>query len=167
MASAPDGLQIETDLRFLRREWRIQRASWIAMLLVVVAAVAGLFGNGLLSDVQAGSAESGLQVSYSRFVRMTAETTIELEVGPGVIREGQVELWISNSYLSSVDIESIRPEPSSVVTAADGATFTIHVEEPLPAPIMIGVRATEIGSHAGALGVRGGPTERVTQFVYP
>lgn len=42
-------LEIEEDLDHQRRCWKLERASWAVMALVLLAAMAGLFGSGPLS----------------------------------------------------------------------------------------------------------------------
>lgn len=42
-------LEIEEDLDFQRRMWRLQQIGWALLVLVVVAALLGLFGKGPLS----------------------------------------------------------------------------------------------------------------------
>ena len=74
-----DGLQIDQALSFQRRFGRVQRVAWWLLALIPVAAIAGLFGDGLFSDVTAGSARAGGTVTYERFGRLTADTQLELE----------------------------------------------------------------------------------------
>lgn len=167
MTDRRDALELHTDIGFVRREWVVQRVAWGLMLLVVVAAVAGVFGTGPLSSTTVRSDDGAMEVAYSRFLRVTAISQLDLEIDPSVMEGGQVELWVSREYLAAVDIDDILPEPSSVSTSADGVTFTIEVEGESPAVISIDIEPTGIGSHAGELGVVDGPRVRVSQFVYP
>src|SRR3954451_6403199 len=73
-----NGLQIDESLDFQRRFQRIQTVAWRVLALVPVAAVAGLFGGGLFSQVTAGGA--GLTVSYDRFGRRSVDTELEVTV---------------------------------------------------------------------------------------
>src|SRR3954470_23977621 len=72
-------LQIDQALNFQRRFGRVQRVAWWLLALVPVAAIAGLFGDGLFSEVTAGSERGGGTVSYERFGRLSADTKLELE----------------------------------------------------------------------------------------
>ena len=62
-----DGLQIDQALDFQRRFGRVQRVAWWLLALVPVAAIAGLFGGGLFSEVTAGSERARVTVTYDRF----------------------------------------------------------------------------------------------------
>lgn len=48
------GITDPTDLAFQRGDWRRERIGWALMTLLVVAAVLGLFGEGLLSSRTVG-----------------------------------------------------------------------------------------------------------------
>ena len=61
------GLQIDQALNFQRRFGRVQRVAWWLLALVPIAAIAGLFGDGLFSEVTAGSQRVGGTVTYERF----------------------------------------------------------------------------------------------------
>lgn len=167
MVRQRDDLQIDTDERFLRREWRIQRVGWAVMGLVVVMAATGLFANGPLSKARAGSADAGFEVSYERFARNTASTVLEFTVGQAVIQEGQVHLWISQDYLQAVEVLSVQPEPSSVSADAEGVTFTLDVGDAAPVPVAMFVRPAEMGRYSGEVGTRDGGRWRIAQFIYP
>ena len=171
MTNRDDGLELHTDMGFVRREWQIERVAWGVMLLIVIAAALGLFGAGVLSTSSVSSEDGVLHVDYSRFVRVTASTQLDLEVGPEAVEDGSVQLAISHEYLAAVDIEHILPEPSSATTSAEGVIYTIDIEGDIeggtPALITIEVEPTGFGPHAGNLGVVGGPDVRLRQFVYP
>jgi hypothetical protein len=60
-------MEIETDLEFQRRVWRVPRVGWLIIGAAVVAALLGLFGTGPLS--RASTDGGGLTVEYDRFAR--------------------------------------------------------------------------------------------------
>ena len=167
MTDRREALELHTDIGFVRREWVAQRVAWGLMLLTVVAAVAGVFGTGPLSSTTVRSGDGAIEVAYSRFLRVTAISQLDLKVASEAIEGGQIELWVSHEYLAAVDIDDILPEPSSASTSADGVTYTIEVEGESPAVISIDIKPTGVGPHAGDLGVVDGPQVRVNQFVYP
>src|SRR4051794_20355994 len=71
-----NGLQIDRSLDFQRRFGRVQTIAWRVLALLPVAAVAGLFGGGLFSQVTTGDA--GVKVSYDRFGRRSVDTQLEV-----------------------------------------------------------------------------------------
>jgi len=50
MSRSPERCDSESDHRFHRNEWRLQRIGWVLVALFLVLAVAGLFGNGPLEE---------------------------------------------------------------------------------------------------------------------
>lgn len=72
-------LEIHEDLPFQEREWKIQRAAWVFMALVIVLALLGLFSTGPLSSAKEEAADGALTVGYERFIRHDGRTTITIE----------------------------------------------------------------------------------------
>ncbi|HEV2106871.1 MAG TPA: hypothetical protein VGR16_01265 [Thermomicrobiales bacterium] len=161
-------LEIDEDLAFTRREWTIQRVGWGVMLLIVVAALLGLFGTGPLSDATAGGAEEGLRINYSRFIRHDGESTLELQVDPGQVENGEVEVWIANGYLDAVQVQQIMPVPAEVRAAGDGKIFVFAVADPLgPVSATFLLSPQGIGRLAGVAAAGDGPRVAFMQLIYP
>src|SRR5690349_14339918 len=89
-----NGLQIDESLDFQRRFDRVQKVAWRVLALLPVAAVAGLFGGGLLSEVTAGGAAG--TVTYDRFGRRSVDTQLEVTVERG---RSPVAISISRAFL--------------------------------------------------------------------
>src|SRR4051794_28419404 len=99
-----NGLQIDQSLDFQRRFERIQKIAWRILALVPIAAVVGLFGGGLFSQVTARGA--GLTVVYDRFGRRSVDTQLEVTV----VRPRQpVTVSISREFLDGYDLSEVRP----------------------------------------------------------
>src|SRR3954449_2615040 len=73
-----NGLQIDQSLDFQRRFERVQRVAWRVLALVPIAAVAGLFGGGLFSQVTAGGA--GGTGAYDRFGRRSVDPRLRVTI---------------------------------------------------------------------------------------
>lgn len=78
-----DGLQIDQALSFQRRFHRVQVLAWALLTLVPIAAVLGLFGQGLFSQTSAGGPCAGVTATYDRFARMALDTELELPRAAG------------------------------------------------------------------------------------
>lgn len=159
-------LQIDQDLKFQKKEWSVERAGWLAMLLIVILAIFGLFGQGPLSSVTAE--EDTLQVRYSRFGRLLAPAQIQVQVDAQQAASGEVKLMVDQGILSYYEVEKIVPEPDSVELAPDQITYTfktISGEQPLE--INFYLQADRLGTPNGKLSLVGGPTLSISQFIYP
>lgn len=119
MPTKQRSLDVHEDVAFERRQWRVQRVSWIVIALLLLLGLLGVFGNGPLSDAVA--ADGALHVSYERFVHAQAPTTLHIRVSaPGA---SPVRLAIDHRYLDALSVEHIRPEPLRVESSGDDDLF--------------------------------------------
>jgi hypothetical protein len=166
-ATEPVGdLERDRDLRFQRREWAVQRAGWLVMLAIVLAALSGLFGNGPLSTATAEVAP--LQLQYTRFERRHAPTELKVSVASSAVSQDQVEVWVSSDYLDRIEITSIVPEPEEVSETDDRVIYRFNIDEQTPAPrILIALEHDDPGLTTGRIGIVDGPELAFWQLVYP
>jgi hypothetical protein len=161
-------LEIEQDLPFQRREWIAERVGWAGMALVIVAALLGLFGTGLLGKATAGDTEGVLWIEYDRFGRFVAPSTLVVYLGPGAAPQGVARVWLDRRYLESVQIEQVTPEPDNVVAGLDRLIFVFRVAEPgQPTAVKFYLQTEQFGLLTGRAGLAGGEPLRFRQFIYP
>ena len=138
------------------------------MALVVIAALLGLFSTGPLSSTTAQDAAGSLRIEYDRFERFLAPSTLRVAFPAAAGANGTVSLRLSRSYLESVQIERIQPEPQQSLAAADGIMFVFsRTAADEPGMAFFAIKPQEIGLVQGEIGLAGQPTIRFTQFVYP
>jgi hypothetical protein len=157
-----NGLQIDQALDFQRRFGRVQRVAWWLLAVVPVAAIAGLFGGGLFSEVTAGSEGARVTVTYERFGRRTADTELELELARP---SRTTDVAISRAFLDRYDTSDVRPEPLRVKTLADAVVFTFAAAPRGRATFFLQPKG--LGSSSGTVTVTGGTSVHITQLVYP
>jgi hypothetical protein len=122
-----NSLELDEDLGFQRRSWKIQRVGWAFMLVVGVAALMGLLGGpGVLST--ASTRADGLSVHYQRFERF--ETPMMLRVGLPASKtpDGKIQLRWNRAYLDCFEIRKVIPEPQSVMASAFHLTFVFQAD---------------------------------------
>lgn len=159
-------LQVGEDLRFQGRQWSLQRVAWVVAAAVLVAALLGLFGDGVLSGRTAE--EDGLEVRFERVERHRAPSTVTIEVetrhGDGDV----VELFVDRSWIEGVLVEGSTPEPEGVNGAEDRVVFSFAVEPGQEkVAVSLDVAHQGLGEQAGRIGVPGGPQVEIRQFVLP
>jgi hypothetical protein len=162
-------LEIAEDMALERATWTVQRIGWVALLVIVLLAAAGLCGSvGPLNSAGAGEEGGPVRATYARFVRHSAPTILEVEVGREAIAQGKARIWIDSAYLGSFEIASITPEPESVEIAPDRLTYEFPVGEG-DGPFRIAFRMRPEGywRQQARMGVPDGPTLTFAQFVYP
>lgn len=156
-------LELGQDLDFQRRSWRVQRVAWVLMLLIVIAALLGLFGgDGVLNQATLGAVDSGLRVQYHHFDRVLDPTHLRVELG------GSGHLWITNALLERVTIDEIIPEPEQMIAGEERTTFVFELAAGDPAGmVIISYKPQRIGQLSGQIGVDGGVSYDLQQFIFP
>lgn len=164
------GLDLNQDLLFQRRSWRVQRVAWVVMAGIVVAALLGLFGSGPLSSATVSTPNGVIQVRYERFGRLDSPLVTNVRLAPGTgDADGRVRLWVSREYLSRVAGDGLSPVPESTLTAADRVVFVFRLTDPAqPVDITFYLNTEKVGSLTGQFGlVNSKPVLAIRQFIYP
>jgi hypothetical protein len=119
-------LELHTDLAFQRWEWRLQRLGQAVLGLVVILALAGLFGGGPLGTARTATADGTLAASYERFARRGSHTRVRVDMRPA--RGGQHTLRVSRDYVQAVEIRQMTPSPSEVALRPEGTDLVFDLE---------------------------------------
>jgi len=167
-AANATALEVDDDDRFQRREWRIQRVSWLVLGLVLLAALLGAFGGGPLAHATAGASGIPAVLDYDRFLRFASPTELRLILDPSAIRpDGVAHVWLPHRYLDRVDVRRVTPEPQRVTGGASGVMYEFLLTPGQAGVISMVVQPERAGMLAGqiVLADRRGLTFR--QFVYP
>ena len=100
-------LQIDEGIDLHIVSWTIQRVGWVLILVVLVLATLGLFGNGVLSErnIRAGD----ISLRYERFARFQNSTAIEVTASA---RGGDLTVAFSRDFVGAFKVEEINPEPA-------------------------------------------------------
>lgn len=148
---------------FQRRNWWIQRIGWALFLLILVLAVLGLFGEGLLSAArhEGGSAT----IEFSRCARRGVPTRIVVELHAG---SSPSPLVLSRSFADRLRADSVIPPAAHNTATRDG----LILEFGRPANesdrwVRFEVVYHEAGLFDGWISIAGGTPLRIRQFVYP
>ena len=161
-------LEIQQDLEFQQREWRMQRIGWVIIALLLLATVLGLLGSGFLSQATAGASGDPLWLEFERFAHLQAPTTVKAHVGANAGAEDEVRLWLNRPYLERVEIQSISPEPDSVEATAGRLIYVFKVAEPnQPIEVDFYLQPTDFGRLEGQIGLDEGPSLNFNHLVYP
>jgi hypothetical protein len=159
-------LEIDIDMNFQRRSWAVQRLGWAIFLLIVLGALAGVFGPGPVSNTTIG--DERLRVNYERFGRLQDSMTLMIVVGPGVAQNGTIRVWVDRQYLHKIEIRHVAPDIQRVESDGDRLIYVFQVARPdQPTSITFHVDPQKIGLHTGQIGIDGGPSLEFRQFIYP
>jgi len=162
MASAKGRADFHFEGRFHEREWLIQRIGWGCMVAFVVAAILGLFGNGLLSEQRIGDARTAT-LKYENSGRHAASLRLELTIATQAA--GEVSFDVNEAYLNSFELKTIVPEPSAVESLGEWLRFKFAANG-TPTTITLDLMPDKIGRKDGVIKV-GDRELHFSQFIYP
>jgi len=157
----------DEDISFQRRQWQVERTGWVAMLLVIIAAVAGVFGGeGPIARATASDSTGSTEVRYARFARYAAPTALEVNVAASSSRT--LRLSVSDSYLDAMKIRTITPPPTST-SIADRQHVLVFDRSASPGSttIRIELQPTSMGRHPGWIAVDDAAPVSFAHFIYP
>jgi hypothetical protein len=162
------GIDIDQDIEYQWREWRIHRIAWVVLALILLGGVLGVFGQGPLANAGAGDPGSALALEYQRLDRYKAPTQLTVSVGPNTAREGTVRLSLNHDFLDRTEIRSIVPEPESEETGPEEVTYVFRVAAPdQAARIRFDFEYDRAGPAQGEVRLEGGPSLAFSTFVFP
>ncbi|MCC6421786.1 MAG: hypothetical protein IT429_26510 [Gemmataceae bacterium] len=158
------GLEIDEDMVFQRRAWRLQRVAWALGGLVLIAGLLGLLGNGPLAGATARSGE--FEARYDRFLRLEAPSTLQFDM-PAPEGEGEVRLRLSGGWVEKSQVTGVTPEPASAAGGEQSLVYTFTAEEGQQSvAIQIHFEPSRFGRVKG-VAETGGERVTFTQWVYP
>jgi hypothetical protein len=155
----PSDLDIAQDLRFLRRDWRAHRVGWAAIACVVVLAVAGGLGRGVLASSE--RVRGDVTVRYDRVARHEARTLVEVVV-PAHARE----VWMEQALHERWRVEHVVPEPTRVGVDGDRVRYHFDVGARGGA-VRFDLKPEKNGRARGRIGVDDKDGVPVEQWVLP
>ena len=166
-----NGLQIDEDLRFQARMWRIERIGWWGMAAILAAAIAGLFGHGPISRAtlhvpDPAHPSDGLLLDYERFGRAHSESQFVLSGPARAPTGGSFSLWISGEYLADAEVLRITPVPATQDLVSNGVRYHFRLEDG-PRTVIFRFEPQRPGRLSGAFRLNDGPPTSFHQWLFP
>ncbi|HWO93568.1 MAG TPA: hypothetical protein VNL92_02275 [Dehalococcoidia bacterium] len=159
-------LEIDEDMSFQRRQWRVERIGWLLMAAFLLAALLGLFGSGVFDDVTFGEKSDPARIEVDRFTRFDAPTRLRVHITSDAVADERVVLFLSRDYLEHVQLEAITPEPESVRLEGVWQVYEFEAE-PAEGVIIFTLRPLSAGSLSGRAAIEGSEPIEFDQFVFP
>lgn len=156
------GLELEDDEAFHARVWRLRRAGWLAMVLLILVGLGGLLGGGPLSRAVAEA--GGLRVEHARFAR--AEAPESLHVRIPAQPDGH-RLAVSRSFLDRVRVETVVPAPLRTEALGDQVVYVFAGRPGADVVTTFHVTPHAVGFARAGLGIPGQAPLTIWMLVYP
>lgn len=159
-------IEVSQDVAFQFRVNRFQRISKLLLLLLLVCALAGLFGGGSFLGGRVRASEQELSVEFERFLRYDASHQINIDLTPAdTAATGQ--LWLDIGYLRLCKIESITPAPEREFSSSNRLFLGIRMDpQSSRSTVAIRYRPMSVGRFVTHIGL-GSSKILIKQFVYP
>jgi len=116
-------LAVGEDLDFQRRWWRFEKVVWGAFLVIIICDLVGLFGRGWLARAEVSTPDKAFSVEYEWIERANTSSTMTLRFGTAAIRDGKVDVYVSDSVVQDLGAEQIMPQPLMSVVGQGGNVY--------------------------------------------
>ena len=103
-------LELNEDIPFQRKWWKIQRVCWGVVALTLLAAFTGALGDGPLSRTSLTSATGRVMVQFDRIVRRSSPDRVTI-LARKVAADGPVRLKIPRTFVEHADLQNVHPHP--------------------------------------------------------
>lgn len=150
------------------RTWLVQRLSWGAGLVILIAALAGVLGGGWTSRREAVSDDGRIHVEYDRFCRsgMPVRFTIRADQLAG---DSELVIRLPPPFLEHFQIRGSSPPARRARTGPDGVAMTFETSGP-SATVRLDCEVGDAGRARSV--IRFGPGDgesavTLDQFIYP
>ena len=126
-------LEIGFDQKF-ERKWRtLEIASQGVMLLIVLAALVGLFGRGPLSHRTHMTSDGRLAVDFEPLARWGTTTQVTVHLSSpkdGTAGEGgavQARVFVSNEIVEPLGLQQVIPQPNATEANGGGVVYDFAI----------------------------------------
>lgn len=160
-------LQLDDDMAFHERDWRVERIAWAGMALIVAAAMLGLFSAGPLSAARTAHPSGAMEIEYSRFARLGAPTrmTLRLRLEAGSVNG--FALILDEPFIQAFRIGSIVPPPVRSLAVGGGMRLEFASSGEPQAAIKLHLEPIRFGAISPRVALPSGASLRLPIFVYP
>jgi hypothetical protein len=166
VAKVNDEIAVGFNLDFQEKWWRFERILWMVFAGLVLAALAGAFGRGFLSKATVKAPDRSIKVDYERIARYSTPSILTVQFGPAAVREGQVQLWLSDAIVKSMGAQRVVPQPVSSSLTEGGLLATFPALS-APASVEFALEPTKPGVQELTLRAPGHPEVRFKVAVLP
>lgn len=152
--------------RALNFEAAFQWGGLTVLLVIILAAVLGVFSNGYFSSATADNSAQTLRVNYERFGRLQTEYKIELTAKSP--HAENIIFRLDGDFNDTYQPGSITPQPDSMYS--QGKTLYLayrNVNVNGDFTVWMFITPVQPGKSVNSIAVNNAPGVRFWQFIYP
>lgn len=154
-------LGIEEDIDLHIAGWIVQRIGWGLMLLFLILAATGFFGDGAASVEELVSGETSL--SFEKYTRRENDTELEIIASS---QNGSIRIGLSPEFNQTFRIERMVPDPRHQGTDNGRIVLDFAASGRAQITLFLKVRKHETGKARSIVTVNDHPFI-LSQFIYP
>lgn len=157
---------IKESYRLLTFEYAFRQVGFIVLLAIIVAAIAGLFSSGVVSDVEKTNDAKSLTLSYERFGRRQTESRMALTFP--VTSEGKYTFSLTSESSDAYEPGSVWPQPDSMYSRGN-TLFLVYdrLQQTDKFTVLLFITPSKAGKWTNSIRVNNEPDIRFWQFTYP
>ncbi len=159
-------IAVGADLNFQRKWWRFEFAVWIFFTILVIMDLLGCFGRGYLANARQRANDGSMDVQYERVERFGTSSVMTVQFGPDAIRDGKLQLWVSESLVKKLGAQRVVPQPAESVVGGGGILYTFPATA-TPANLQFAFQPASVGLADLTMRVPGKDEMKMKIFIMP
>lgn len=157
---------IDESYRLLTFEYAFRQVGFIVLLGIIVAAIAGLFSSGMVSDTVKTNSAQSLTINYERFGRRETETRMQLAFP--VRAEGKYTLSMTSESSDAYEPGSVWPQPDTMFSRGKTLFFVYNnLKKSDNFSVLLFTTPSRAGKWDTVIRVNNEPEITLWQFIYP
>lgn len=151
---------------WLNFEFQLRRVGFGVLLLIIAAALAGLFSRGYLSDVTRSNDDRSLTLHYEKFNRLMSDTDMKITV---VIPAGKRNrIVLGGDFMDGFRLDTLQPQPDKMYSL----NGDMILEYPQPAEgdtqtLWLSLTPMKFGVIKNSIAIDNGAPVTFQQYIYP
>ncbi|WP_039055468.1 hypothetical protein [Enterobacter sp. Bisph1] len=165
-ADSKEAWPVEDNPFWLHFEKQVQKWGAIALIVIVIAGLCGLFSQGFLSKKTAVSDDQKLMVEYDRFGRLQSD--LDMQMTANASADSRVTFTLGGDFMHDFEIRTLQPQPQKMYSRSGELVLEYARPAPdKPLTVWLGLTPLGVGTSTQTLSVNSATTVTLTQFIWP
>ena len=150
----------------LQFEFLVHRYGLYVLLMIIAAALAGIFSGGYFSEAVKSSQRNNLEVQYQRFGRL--QTPVQMKIVLHEDYSQSLTLRVGQDFMTHFETSNIWPQPDEMHSEGGDVVLIYHQGTfRKDAAIWLYTTPTQPGTAVTSVTVNNEPGINLWQFIYP
>ncbi|USI72912.1 hypothetical protein [Sphingomonas morindae] len=158
-------IDIRENIPFERRWHKAELIAFGLMIVLLIAALAGLLGDSPFGKRHALFLGIPAYARFDASVRSQTPTNLDLAVGPHFPSD-RVEVTLDRRFLASLEVKATSPRASAMRTGGDGVTYDFDLGPDRSGLITLQLTPLVAGRGGGVMRVQGHAAP-ISVFILP